>query len=158
MDLKVENTRLVDFSQEKLDDVVEILMDAYQEHPEYGEASKKHAKRYIKWLKKHSTFFKILYHNNKPVGFVVGDSNWIDLKGENVGEIHELSVKKEYWGKGFGDFLLREVLKHFKEKGLKKASLWVGEKNKRAIDFYKKHGFKETGINYYGWLRMEKRL
>lgn len=158
MDLKVENTRLENFSDEKIDDLIDILMDAYQEYPEYGESGKKQAKRYIKWLNKHSTFFKILYHNDKPAGFVVGDSNWIDLNGENVGEIHELSVKKEYWGKGYGDFLLKQVLKHFKEKGLKKASLWVGEKNKRAIDFYRKHGFNETGINYYGWLRMEKKL
>ncbi|SNZ09201.1 Acetyltransferase (GNAT) family protein [Persephonella hydrogeniphila] len=153
-----EKIRLEDFSEKYIPDVIDIIMDAYQEHPEYGEASRKHAKRYIKWLKKHSTFFKVLTVDDKPVGFVVGDGNWIDMDGKTVGEIHELSLKKDYWGKGLGDYLLKEVLNHFKKTGLKTAALWVGEKNKRAIDFYRKHGFKETGKSIYGWLRMERKL
>jgi ribosomal protein S18 acetylase RimI-like enzyme len=153
-----ENIKLKDFSESFIQDLVDIIMDAYQEHPEYGESSRKHAKRYIKWLKKHSTFFKVLFVNSKPAGFVVGDGNWTDIEGKRVGEIHELSVKKDFWGKGLGDLLLKEVLKHFKERGLKTAALWVGEKNQRAIDFYKKHGFRETGKSIYGWLRMERKL
>ena len=154
----MEKIKLTNYEDKYLDIVIDILMDAYQDIPEYGEANRKQAKRYIKWLKKHSTFFKILFYEDEPAAFIVGDGNWIDIEGKHVGEIHELSVKKKFWGKRLGDFLLNKVLEHFKELGLKKSGLWVGEKNKRAIDFYKKHGFQETGIKYYGWVRMEKNL
>jgi len=153
-----EKIEIRPFSPEKLQDVIEILMDAYQDYPEYGEATRKQAKRYISWLKKHSTLFDIAYVNNEPAGFIVADANWIDINGKNVGEIHELSVKKKFWGKSLGRKLLARALKHFEKKGLKTAGLWAGEKNKRAIDFYKRSGFKQTGNAYYGWLRMERRL
>ncbi|WP_457626796.1 GNAT family N-acetyltransferase [Persephonella sp.] len=153
-----EKVEIVPFSSERLGDVIQILMDAYQDYPEYGEATRKQAKRYIGWLKKHSTLFDVAYINGEPAGFIVADANWKDLHGKNVGEIHELSIKKKFWGMGLGKKLLERALKHFREKGLKTAALWVGEKNRRAIDFYKKNGFKQTGSAYYGWLRMERSL
>ncbi len=148
----------VEFSDQLTDAVIDIMMDAYQDLPEYGEQSRKRAKRYINWLKKHSTLFTVVMIDGEPAGFIAADANWIDIHGKNVGEIHELSIRKKFWGKGIGDYLINLAVKHFKDRNLKSAGLWVGEKNTRAIQFYKKHGFKETGINYYRWLRMVRSL
>ncbi len=154
----IENINVINFRDELLDNSIDILMDAYQDLPEYGEQSRKRAKRYIKWLKKHSTLFVIAKVRNDFAGFIVADASWTDMEGKNVGEIHELSVRKRFWGKGVGDFLLNLALKHFSQKGLKQAGLWVGEKNKRAIKFYEKHRFKKTDTKYYDWLRMVRSL
>ena len=52
---------------------------------------------------------------------------------------------------------MNKALEHFKKLGLKKAGLWVGEKNDRAIKFYEKYGFKPVR-KYNQWVRMEKNL
>ena len=145
-------------SNENVAVLVDILFDAYQDHPEYGEPTEKDAKKYIKWLKKHSSLFKVVYDNDYPIAFLVVDTNWIDkFDKKNVGEIHELAIRKKYWGKGIGSLLLDLASKHIKEKGLNIARLWVGEKNKEAIKFYEKKGFKPI-LQGWGWIRMEKKL
>ncbi len=146
------------FSEEYKKDLIDIIFDAYSDFPEYGESSYKSAKRYINWLRNHSTLFDIILDKNKPVAFLVVDGNWISsFTGEKVGEIHELAIRKNYWGKGLGKMLMDKALKHLKYLGLKKVGLWVGEKNKRAIEFYKKYGFKPVR-QYNQWLRMERSL
>ncbi len=157
--LKKKDTFLVKpYSQEYRDDLIDIIFDAYSDFPEYGESSYKSAKRYINWLKNHSTLFDVVLDKNKPVAFVVADGNWISsFTGENIGEIHELAVRKDYWGKGIGKKLMEKALKHLKSLGLNKAGLWVGEKNKKAIQFYEKYGFKPVR-KYNHWVRMERNL
>lgn len=150
--MKIE---LKDFSEEYIDDLAQIIMDAYQDFPEYGEPNIKKAKKYINWLKNHSTFFKILFVNGEPAGFIVADANWKSIDGKKVGEIHELALKKKYWGKGLGKLLLEAALEHLNSQGVNIYGLWVGTKNKSAIEFYKKYGFKPK-YDYVKWLRMEK--
>jgi len=150
--------RISDYKPEFREDLIDIIFDAYSEHPEYGESSNKSAKRYINWLKNHSTMFKVLLSGEKPVAFIVVDGNWVSsFTGENIGEIHELAVKKDFWGHGIGKMLMKMALKHIKKLGLKKAGLWVGENNREAIQFYEKLGFKIIG-KYNQWLRMERSL
>ncbi len=151
--MKVE---LKDFSSDYLDQLAQIIMDAYQDFPEYGEPNIKKAKKYINWLKNHSTLFKILFIDGEPAGFVVADANWKTIDGKKIGEIHELALKKKYWGKGFGKLLLETALNHLKERGTDIFGLWVGSQNKSAIEFYKKYGFYPV-YDYVKWLRMEKR-
>ncbi len=153
MDLKLK-----DFEDQYIDQLIEVIFDAYKDYPEYGEPDAKSAKRYIKWLKKHSTLFKILFVNNEIAGFIVVDANWKDnFDGKIVGEIHEIAIKKKFWNRGLGKYLLNMALEHIKEKGREVARLWVGKKNKRAIEFYEKQGFKKL-YERWNWVRMEKRL
>ena len=150
--------KLIDYDDKYESKLIEVIFDAYQDIPEYGEPTTKKAKKYLNWLKNHSTFFKIMLIGNRVAGFIAADTEWKKKNSEKIGEIHELSIRKEFWGKGLGHILLDEALKYLKNLGIKKVRLWVGEKNKSAIDFYKKHGFKETGKTHLGWVRMEKRL
>lgn len=154
----IMNIKLVDYKDKYKDELISVIFDAYKEHPEYGEPDIKSASRYIDWLKNHSTFFKVLLLDNEVAGFVVADSNWKDFfDGKIIGEIHEIAIKRKFWGKGLGTFLINKTLEHFKGKGRDIVRLWVGKKNKEAIEFYERLGFK-TLYEKWDYLRMERRV
>lgn len=138
--------------------LVEVYVGAYSEPEiaEYGELESGDALRYLKWLTRHSTFFCIALVEGKPVGFIVADASWVDYKGR-CGEIHEWVVLPEFRRLGIGKQLFEKAIEHFKQKGIKRIGLWVGEGNRRALTIYQKMGFKETG-RWGKWLRLEKSL
>lgn len=135
---------------------IEIYKSAYSGIGAYAYTRNRDIKRYLKWLYKRCGGAFVFLENNKIVGFVFPDYDWSEGE-EKIGEIHEMCVAKEYQGKGFGKKLLQTTLESFKNKNLKKAGLWVGEKNEKAINLYKKFGFKEA-FRYGVWIRMTKPL
>lgn len=56
--------------------------------------------------------------------------------------IHSL---KKGWHKGYGSRMLEKLLADVKSEGYHKIMLWVFTENKRAILFYKAHGFYASG-------------
>lgn len=64
----------------------------------------------------------------------------VEEKGNNL-LIEHFSSKKELIGKGMGQILINEIFNKYQER---KISLWVDLENKRAINFYKKNGFKTS--------------
>lgn len=62
-------------------------------------------------------------------------------KGEQY--IEDIFVKEEYRGKGIGKAIIQKILQDFKGK---KLAISTSVKNKSAIEFYKKSGFKEYRI------------
>lgn len=70
----------------------------------------------------------------------------------NRGYIHNVTVYKEYRGKGFGEMALNHCINKIKEANLSKASLNVYGDNKGALSLYKKLGFLEvdTDITFKG--------
>ncbi len=67
-------------------------------------------------------------------------------------ELHRIGVKREFQGKGVGGKLLKELIKTARERGACEIVLEVNEKNKKAINFYRKLGFSKISEreNYYG--------
>ena len=61
----------------------------------------------------------------------------------DAGEIFAIYVLSAYHGTGVGQMLLSAGLEQLKK--FKKISLWVIDENMRAIRFYRKNGFTETG-------------
>jgi ribosomal protein S18 acetylase RimI-like enzyme len=143
--------------REDVDRFVKGYIFAYKDLEDYKYSTRREVKNYFKWLlKRDPDGVFILEENGRLIGVVACDSKWI-AEEESVLEIHELFVLPEYRGTGAGEKLLDIALKYAKKKGLKKAMLWVGKGNKRAIKFYKKEGFKIVG-EQGKWLRMEKSL
>ena len=62
------------------------------------------------------------------------------------GEI-AISVKKEYWGIGIGYAVMNELIEFAKCNNIKNISLGVKASNNKAINLYKKYGFKEIGCH-----------
>lgn len=144
------------FRAEDLEALVPLYLDAYQEHPEYGEPTPQKVRRYLRWLRRHHTFFQIAEVDHRAVGFIVVDTAWMDWEGQPIGEIHELVVHPDFWGQGIASRLLKAGLAHIRDRGLGKAGLWVGEHNHRAMRFYQRYGFRPVHWGY--WVRMVKRL
>ncbi len=61
---------------------------------------------------------------------------------ENQLEIHELYILKEYRGFGIGTELIKHLITN--QKRATEIFLWVLRKNKKAVKYYKRQGFKKT--------------
>ncbi len=147
------------FREEDLEEVVKVYLEGYKGLEEYSYTDERDVKSYINWLlRRDKENFLVLRLKGKIVGFIAGDDHWFSKRERSlVGAIHEIVIKPKYQGRGYGKRLMLEMLKRFKEKKLKKAELWVGEENYRAINFYKSLGFKESG-RFSIWIRMVKDL
>ena len=56
-----------------------------------------------------------------------------------------ISIKKEFWGQGIAQELMAKLIEFSNESGLEIIELTVRSDNERAINLYKKFGFKKTG-------------
>lgn len=153
-EVKIE--KLEEFNQEVLEKLVDIYMRGYEDMPEYGGEGKRYARRYLRWCwNKAKDGFFIAKISDEIVGFIVCDKDWFSkYEGRVVGAIHEFVVDKRYQGKSIGKKLMDKCLCYL-SKYNDKIELWVGEKNKKAIKFYEKYGFRvaeQSGI----WVRMVK--
>jgi len=150
------NIRLV--KPEDINAFVKTYINAYSTLPDYKYTSKKDIKNYFKWLyKRDPEGFFVAEVNGKPVGFCACDSHWVNKNHKLVLAIHEIFVLPDFSGKGIGKALIQKALEYGRSKGLNIVELWVGEKNYKAINFYKNLGFKEEG-KWGKWIKMTKCL
>lgn len=70
-------------------------------------------------------------------------SSWMTFDGRRI-HLHHIGVLPKYQNMGFGKLLTNESLKFAKEKGYQ-IKLEVHQTNKKAIEIYKKLGFKFLG-------------
>ena len=64
-------------------------------------------------------------------------------------EIRRIYASQEYLGKGVGKELMKATIREARQRGCECVWLRVWEKNQRAIDFYKKWGFREVGNHLF---------
>jgi RimJ/RimL family protein N-acetyltransferase len=83
----------------------------------------------------------------KDTNEYIGWCGYLNLnRMNNVAEIGIAIGNKSYWGKGYGTDALNILLRFlFNELNVRKISLDVHDFNERAINSYKKVGFKEEG-------------
>ena len=92
--------------------------------------------------------FYFIKKKNKIIGYTK-----LNFKGsqrekmyiDNGFEIERIYLITEYQGVGVGKKILTKIFKIGKERGYEKLWLGVWEKNFKAINFYKKNGFKKFG-------------
>jgi len=85
---------------------------------------------------------RLLVVVDKASDIVVGTS-WLTNDGRRL-YLHHFAIDPEFQGGGLSKPLLRESLKIAREIGLQ-VKLEVHQDNERAINFYKKAGFKRLG-------------
>ena len=140
-----------------LDELIEVYSRGYEGLQDYAYRRRRDIKSYLKWLyKTDPEVFLIARVGNKAVGFVAGCRYWQDRVYGEVGEIHELVVDKPFQNQGIGRTLTEKILLLLKQSH-QIIGLWVGERNERAIKFYKNAGFYPIG-QVGKWLRMIKEI
>ena len=89
----------------------------------------------------------VLEKNKKIIGTVS-----FYIKNKNQIHIRSMAVHPNNQKKGVGSFILKEIEEMAKEKNIKSISLDTSKPLKIAIKFYKKFGFRFTGVkhNFYG--------
>lgn len=95
-------------------------------------------------LKNPYAYFLVALDNDKIVGYISSTL-------EEMGEILNFFVIKEYQNIGIGSALLNEVIEQSRIKKVKSIYLEVNENNLNAIALYKKFGFvlSHKRKNYY---------
>jgi ribosomal protein S18 acetylase RimI-like enzyme len=91
--------------------------------------------------------FYFLYADGKLAGYLKLNEGaaQTDINDSDSLEIERIYVTREFQGCGLGGVLMDKALEITKARG--KAYVWLGvwEKNEKAIGFYKRYGFLETG-------------
>jgi len=95
--------------------------------------------------------FLIVEDGDKPIGYaqLTLDSKEEFLTGVNSLEVRRIYASQEYIGKGIGKALMQAAIHEAERRGCDSVWLGVWEKNPRAIEFYKKWGFKEVGTHIF---------
>lgn len=95
--------------------------------------------------------FYFVYLKNVLVGYFKINKNEAQTEqfAKNTVELERIYVIKPFQGQGIGKHILKKVISLAKK--AKANFLWLGvwEKNKAAIKFYKRYGFKKFGTHPY---------
>lgn len=81
--------------------------------------------------------FIVAEYGHKIIGFIIG------VKINDIlSKILMLSISEQFQNKKIGSDLLKNFIRKISEEGIKFVELEVKIDNNKAINFYKKHGFK----------------
>ena len=87
-----------------------------------------------------------LFDGDKIIGELrakyISDDNRFAIKGKRA-YLYAFRIHKKYQGKGFGNFLLENVLTLLAENGYNEFAVGVEDDNARARYMYEKNGFTE---------------
>ena len=86
----------------------------------------------------------LIFADGKPVGLMCIGACRDEDKDDSCVKYGVLPVA-EYWNKGIGSYFMDWGLNELKNRGYKKATLWVLEENLNARRFYEKLGFEHDG-------------
>jgi GNAT superfamily N-acetyltransferase len=88
--------------------------------------------------------FLIAEFENIPIGYaqLILNSQDESIKGTKPLELRRIYASQEYLGKGVGKQLMQAAVREARQRGCDCIWLGVWERNQRAIDFYKKCGFR----------------
>jgi len=102
-------------------------------------------------LSEADNIFLIVESENIPIGYA---QLMMNSKDETINrnrplEIRRIYASQEYLGKGVGKELMQATIREARQRGCDCVWLGVWDKNQRAIDFYKKWGFREVGTHLF---------
>ncbi|WP_312097204.1 GNAT family N-acetyltransferase [Niallia sp.] len=104
-------------------------------------------KQLEKELSNLSSQFYFIYLNKRLAGYL--KVNIKDAQSENMGEdsleIERIYIKSNFQKLGLGQYLINKAFEIAKKESKGKVWLGVWEKNEKAIGFYQKNGFVQTG-------------
>jgi GNAT superfamily N-acetyltransferase len=71
-------------------------------------------------------------------------------------KLRRMRIQRDLQGKGYGSQLRREVESRASASGVRTMSLEAARRRPLTLEFYRKHGYRETGTGFYGQIEMVK--
>lgn len=145
---------------DELNKLIEVYRSGYEGLEEYAETDEDDIRDYLRWLfNGDPNGFLVAEAEGELIGFISVHSDWWDRRYQRrTAELHELVVRKDWQGKGVGKALMFAALDYARAQSCDYASLWVGENNWKAREWYRRLNFKEAGKGWGEWVRMVKKL
>ena len=102
-------------------------------------------------LSESDVIFLIAESEKIPLGYaqLIMNSEDEAINRTKLLEIRRIYASQEYIGTGVGKELMKATIREARQRGCDCVWLGVWEKNKRAIEFYKKWGFREVGMHIF---------
>jgi GNAT superfamily N-acetyltransferase len=69
---------------------------------------------------------------------------------EDVTELRRMRIARDIQGRGYGTLLLRELERRAFQSGIRTLCLDAARRRSLTLEFYRKHGYQETGQGFYG--------
>ena len=69
---------------------------------------------------------------------------------DGVAELRRMRITRELQGRGYGTALLRELERRARRSGVRTLCLETARRRPLTLEFYRKHGYTETGQSRYG--------
>ncbi|MGN7764185.1 GNAT family N-acetyltransferase [Paenibacillus sp. 22594] len=98
-----------------------------------------------------SSEFYFIHSNGELAGYLKVNTNEAQSEiMDNLSlEIERIYIRKKFHKQGLGSYLMSKAIDIAKEQNKEKIWLGVWEKNERAITFYQKIGFVQTGAHSF---------
>ena len=65
-------------------------------------------------------------------------------------ELRRMRIARDLQGQGYGTWLLHELEQRAFETGIRELCLDTARRRPLTLEFYRKHGYRETGSSFYG--------
>jgi diamine N-acetyltransferase len=102
-------------------------------------------------LSNDSSAFYFIYSDDKLAGYLkinINEAQSEKMTDESL-EVERIYIRKDFQKEGLGKHLMNEAIKIALLRNKKIIWLGVWEKNLKAIEFYKKNGFVQTGVHSF---------
>jgi diamine N-acetyltransferase len=102
-------------------------------------------------LSNDSSAFYFIYSDDKLAGYLkinINEAQSEKMTDESL-EVERIYIRKDFQKEGLGKHLMNEAIKIASLRNKKIIWLGVWEKNLKAIEFYKKNGFVQTGVHSF---------
>lgn len=102
-------------------------------------------KKLLQELKNKNTEFYFAFNKKNLIGYIKLNESTAqtDIYDKASIVLERIYILKQFQGRGLGNYLLKKTIELAREKNKKYLWLGVWEKNKEAIKFYEKNGFKK---------------
>jgi GNAT superfamily N-acetyltransferase len=88
----------------------------------------------------------LVTHDDAVLGFAsTGPARDVTVRDATAGELYALYLAPHAWGRGIGAPLHADALDSLRSDGFTCASVWTLDGNDRAVRFYRRHGWTDTG-------------
>ena len=101
---------------------------------------------FISFIKKSPDTCLVAKTEDKVAGFIIGEIKEWGFGLERSGWIEMIEVDPKYMGSGIGKALGEDLIKHFKEKGIKEVYTSVKWDSGDLIAFFKSIGFDKSNF------------